>query len=557
MIDSVLSIRGLSLDYRTPGGTQRAVNEVSLEVRRGEVLGVVGESGSGKSTLAYQMLGYRQPNARLAAGSVMFHGTDIASLDTAGLQQLRGNRISFVPQNPTTALNPAMTVGDQIAEVLRKHKRMGRVAIEQRFAALMDQVGLGQIPGVADRYPHRLSGGQQQRIAIAMALACDPELVILDEPTTGLDVTVQQQVIELLKSLRAARGVSMVYVTHDLPLLRQIADRLAVMYRGEVVEVGDAEQVFTRPHHAYAKALLAAVPLFQAAPEAAAAAAPVEPLLTATDLSIAYGRRRGFLGIGRSEGARVVPDVSLAIGRDETLALIGESGSGKSTIARALCGLVPPASGEIRYRGEALAGRLEDRAADERREIQYIFQNPDASLNPRMRVADILARPLDVFFGEKGRVVRPKVEKALADVHLNLAYLDRYPHELSGGERQRVAIARALIAEPSLLLCDEVLSALDVSVQARVLDLLRELRARTGVSMLFISHDLGVVRSLADRVGVLYRGELVEVGPTEQIYTAPRHPYTQRLLAAAIGTHGAPVAPAPEPPAILRKEARG
>ncbi len=542
-----LSVRGLTLDYDTPGGVQRALADVGLDVLRGEVLGLVGESGSGKSTLAYQMLGYQQPNARRISGSVVFEGADIATLPTDALQRLRGNRISFVPQNPTTALNPAMTVGDQIAEVLRVHKGLGRDAIAARFALLMDQVGLAAIPGVAERYPHRLSGGQQQRIAIAMALACEPEMIVLDEPTTGLDVTVQQQIIALLKTLRASHGVSMVYVTHDLPLLSQIADRLGVMYRGELVEIGEASQVFQQPHHPYSKALLAAVPLFQPAPaRAAPQKAAGAPVLSAEKLTIAYGARRGVLGIGRNAGNTVVHGVDLSIGRDETLALIGESGSGKSTIARAICGLVAPRGGSILYQGRGLAPTIEQRPSQERHEIQYVFQNPDASLNPRMRVGEILARPLDVFFGERGAKVLPKLEKAIADVRLDPAYLDRFPHELSGGERQRVAIARALIAQPKLLLCDEVLSALDVSVQARVLELLRELRAETGVSMLFISHDLGVVRSLADRVGVLYRGEMVETGPTEQIFTRPQHPYTQRLLAAATGVHSAPEQPTPQ-----------
>ncbi|WP_137387870.1 dipeptide ABC transporter ATP-binding protein [Rhodoligotrophos defluvii] len=540
MSKACIEVTGLTLDYRTPVGWQRAVNDVSFDVRRGEVLGLVGESGSGKSTVAYQLLGYRPPNARLRSGRVLFEGTDIASLPLAELQKLRGNRISFVPQNPTTALNPAMTVGDQIAEVLRAHKRLDRQGIDARFVQLMAQVGLGAIGDIARRFPHRLSGGQQQRVAIAMALACEPELVVLDEPTTGLDVTVQQQIVELLRSLRSSRGVSMLYVTHDLPLLRQIADRVGVMYRGELVEIGQTEQIFTRPRNPYARTLIKAVPLFQPAP-----VRPVElgqtqqPLLAADKLCIGYGGRRGLFGIGQAQGTTVVHDVSLSIGMDETFALIGESGSGKSTIARALCGLVAPLSGTILYREKPLAPTIGERTADQRREIQYIFQNPDASLNPRMRVGEILARPLDVFFGERGRQVRAKLEKALEDVRLDPAYLSRFPHELSGGERQRVAIARALIARPSLLLCDEVLSALDVSVQARVLELLKELRARTGVSMLFISHDLGVVRSLADHVGVLYQGRLVEVGPTEKIYTSPEHPYTRRLLAAAVGTLGA------------------
>ncbi|MEP9387276.1 ABC transporter ATP-binding protein [Mesorhizobium sp. KR9-304] len=545
--EACIEVRDLSIEYRTPAGWQRAVDRVSLEVRRGEVLGLVGESGSGKSTLAYQLLGYRPPNARCAGGSVLFGGVDVAALPVEALQKLRGNRISFVPQNPTTALNPAMTVADQIAEVLREHRKLDAEAIQVRIGELIGQVGLSEVPDVGGRYPHRLSGGQQQRIAIAMALACEPELIVLDEPTTGLDVTVQQQIVELLKTLRTTHGVSMVYVTHDLPLLSQIADRLAVLYRGALVEIGAAEQVFSRPRHDYTKALIAAVPLFRAAPERPVRRAPSETgLLSVSAVRIAYGGRRGLFGIGRAAGTEVVHGVDFSIGRDETVALIGESGSGKSTIARAICGLAPPGAGAIRYLDKVLAPRLEARPSSQRREIQYIFQNPDASLNPRMRVGEILSRPRDVFFGERSASVAARVDKALDDVRLPAEYAERFPHELSGGERQRVAIARALIAEPSLLLCDEVLSALDVSVQARVLELLRDLRARTGVSMLFISHDLGVVRSLADRVVVLFNGDLVEAGDTEEVFQRPRHPYTQRLLAAALVAH-APAAPVTEP----------
>jgi peptide/nickel transport system ATP-binding protein len=529
-----MEIRDLSVVYRTPTGTQCALANVNLKVLHGEVLGLVGESGSGKSTLAFQMLGYLQPNATRVGGSVFFNGTNVATLPAKQLQRLRGNRIGFVPQNPTTALNPAMTVGDQIAEVLRVHKGLDRTSARKRIAGLMQQVGLNAVSGIAERYPHRLSGGQQQRIAIAMALACEPKLIVLDEPTTGLDVTVQRQIIELLKDLRDSHGVSMVYVTHDLALLRQIADRLGVMFRGELVEIGDAEEIFTQPRHQYTRELLAAVPSFQSAPHLSPAKQVGEvSVLSARELRITYGARRGLLGIGGGAGTEVVRGVELTIDKDETLALIGESGSGKSTIARALCGLVEPRNGTIRYQGRILAPTVERRQSQARREIQYIFQNPDASLNPRMRIREILARPLDIFFGERGRRIIPKLEKAITDVRLPSAYLERFPRELSGGERQRVAIARALIARPSVLLCDEVLSALDVSVQASVLELLRELRKRTGISMLFISHDLGTVKALADRVAVLYRGEIVETGPTEQIFARPQHPYTRLLLSAA------------------------
>jgi peptide/nickel transport system ATP-binding protein len=526
MADPVLQIDDLSIDYRTDAGWTRAVDGVSLRVGSGEVLGLVGESGSGKTTLGLTALGYLPANARAASGQVLVEGQPVLSLPRPALQRLRGARIGFVPQNPTTALNPAMRVGPQLAEILRAHTDLASDAVATRCRELMSGVGLPDPVGALRRFPHQLSGGQQQRVAIAIALACNPALIVLDEPTTGLDVTVQRQIIALLSELRATSGAAMLYITHDLPLLSSIADRIAVLRGGALVEDGPAGAIIASPRAAYTRALVAAVP----DPDAAAPVRRVEaaPILTARDLRIGY-RRGWWPGTPPSV---VVDGVSLDLAGNEVLALIGESGSGKSTTARALCGLIAPLSGEIRYEGRGLSPRLGDRSDTELRGVQYIFQNPDASLNPRATIGQSLARPLSVFQGVSGRAARERAASALAEVELPADYLDRYPAELSGGQRQRIAIARALLAEPRVLLCDEVLSALDVSVQARVLDLLTRLRTERDMAMLFISHDLAVVRGLADRVAVMQSGRIVETGRTDEIFRAPQHPYTQALLSA-------------------------
>jgi peptide/nickel transport system ATP-binding protein len=595
----LVQVVDLDFAYRQGDGWSQVLYDVNFSIARGEAFGLVGESGCGKSTVAYQLMGYRRETSRILNGAVLFQGIDLAACERPELDRLRGNRVSLVPQNPTTALSPGMRVGRQVMEVLEFHEAFGGNETE-RCEELFRLVGLPDPARIGRRYPHQLSGGQQQRVCIAMALACNPDLLVLDEPTTGLDVTTQEQIIELLADLRTRLGTSMLYVTHDLGVLAQIADRVGVMYAGRMVEIATTRDLFAKPRHPYTRGLIASIPQidrirrktgailrgllrrdrlppgcpFQPrcdhAEESCAinrqrleaagphhevacqrwrdiAASPAlartgesedlreirpEPLLRLDSVRLGYGTRRTWLGAGARPLPDVVSDLSFEIREGETFALVGESGSGKSTVARAVSGLLVPKEGEIRFEAKVLPGPVARRPADLRRRIQYIFQNPDASLNPRARIGSILTRPLEMFTDLGRAAMEEKVAAALEDVQLDASYAARFPDQLSGGERQRVAIARAIIADPKLLLCDEVLSALDVSVQANVLSLLQRLRSEHNLSMLFISHDLAVVRSLADRVGVLFRGRMMEIGPVEGIFKPPFHPYTHELLMA-------------------------
>lgn len=595
----MIAVEDLTIEYDTASGALKAVSGVSFALGRSEILGVVGESGSGKSTLAMALLDHVAGNGRVAGGRILFEGADLLALDPADRNAFRGKRIGLVPQNPATGLSPHLRIGAQYAELVRQHG-VASTGEEARQHAITDLslVGLPTPERLLQRYPHELSGGQQQRVCIAMAIACRPELLVLDEPTTGLDVTTQVRIIDLLKDLRSRFGVAMLYVTHDLGLLAQIADRVGVMYAGRLVEIAPAERLFSAPRHPYTRALIASAPSLEERPAGARplrgllersklppgcpfaprcdfaeamcsehpqslepvtsahavacrrwrfittiAGAPTDdrsvpprreagPLLELASVGLAY-RKRGLIGrIQKGKSGKVVDDLSLTIDKSEIFALVGESGSGKSTIARAIAGLLAPAEGEMRFAGRPLPGRLRERPLALKRSIQYVFQNPDASLNPRERVLSGLARPLRLYFHSRKAGLAARVAEALQEVRLDPSYSVRFPPELSGGERQRIAIARGLIAEPSLMLCDEVLSALDVSVQASVIDLLARLRAETGVAMLFISHDLAVVRHLADRTAVLFRGRIMEMGRTEELFEPPFHPYTEELLLA-------------------------
>jgi peptide/nickel transport system ATP-binding protein len=599
--DTLVKVDGLTIDFWSNDRWNNVVNNTSFELARGEALGLVGESGCGKTTMALALLGFQRPGSRIRSGAIHFGGRDLAHLSRRELQKVRGRRISLVPQNPTTALSPGLRVGDQLVEAMTVHGAGASNADRRRrVRELIVHVRLPDPDRTAQKYPHQLSGGQQQRVVIAMALACDPELIVLDEPTTGLDVTTQAQILDLLRRLRAELGMAMVYVTHNLGVVAAVCDRVGVMYAGELVEDAPVRELFSRPRHPYTRGLISAVPSIaephrsrevvlrgllkrselpmgcRFAPRCDFAEAacfdelqillPVgdahgvacrrvedvdrlavgtgspasyvplaegadESLLDVVDLSISYDRRRR-LSLVSWDPQVIVRDVTFDLRGRETFSLVGESGSGKSTIARTVGGLLGPLSGRITFEGRDLAATVGSRTKDVRREIQLVLQNPDASLNPRQRVHQIVGRPLELFFGLHGKARRAGVEKALEDVRLDAAFASRYPDELSGGERQRIAIARALAAKPRLMLCDEILSALDVSVQTSIVELLRELQAEQGIAYLFISHDLAVVRSLSHRVGVLYLGELCEVGTAEEVYAQPYHPYTHMLLSA-------------------------
>ena len=599
----VAQLDGVSLDYRQGDGWLRVLEGVSLDIAPGEVVGLVGESGCGKSTLGGLLLGYRHPNARVVDGRAVFEGTNLLELDREALDRIRGRRVALIPQDPTTALNPSMRVGGQIAEVLRVHGQSASPAeASERAVEVLGNVNLPDPPSIARRFPHQLSGGQQQRVTIAMALACNPSLLVLDEPTTGLDVTTQDQILRLLIGLRSRLGMAMLYVTHDLGVVAQIADRVCVMYAGYVVETAPTVRIFHHPRHPYTQGLIASIPRIELdgqrtgtplrgllrrselppgcpfaprcdfaeptcaenhqqleaiepdhqvacerwqeavtdevdtgeayAPAPGAGVQAGEPLLALEGVSLRYGSDGPLERLAGKTAPIVVHDVSLTIGRGEVFALVGESGSGKSTIAKAISGLLAPASGRLLFDESPLPGTIGERSTQLKRRIQYIFQNPDASLNPRARVRTSLARPIKKFFAARRSEIASLVEAALDDVRLPEGYAARYPDQLSGGERQRVALARALAAKPDLLLCDEVLSALDVSVQANILGLLGALKHDTAVTMLFISHDLAVVRSLADRVAVLFQGRLCEVGDKDDVFAPPFHPYTFSLLQA-------------------------
>lgn len=588
---ALLQVAGLSIGAPAP-----IVEGVSLSLAPGGSLGIAGESGSGKSTLLLALMGICKPGLRVLAGTVQFQGRALLGQSDAALADLRGGPLALIPQNAGTALTPSIRVGAQIDEVLRLHGTLNPAQRQARIVELLAQVRLPDPAALLRRYPHEFSGGQVQRVAIAMALAGNPRLLLLDEPTTGLDVTTQLGVLELLADLRRDTGVAMVCVSHDLGVLARLCDQVAVMYAGRLVEQGPASRLLRAPRHPYARALLAAIPRLGAGtipgaipgrPPAPGAAVPgcrfaprcpvatpdctattprpdalgtachhpqtgvpqppaglgavplapdAAPVLRIEALTMRY-RRPGLWR--RDPGPAAVQDVSFDLHRGEILGLVGESGSGKSSILRAIAGLWPLAAGRITGPGGAdLSRPLGARPRDRLRIVQLVFQNPDASLNPRHDVARILAQPLGLYFRLGPMQMRARASALLAEVRLDDSYLPRHPGQLSGGERQRVAIARALAAEPDVLLCDEVTSALDVSVQASVLRVLRDLGIQRQVATLLVSHDLAVVQALAHRIAVLRQGRLVEIGPAQAVCSAPQDPYTRALVGAVLDPHG-------------------
>ena len=520
----MLSVDNLSVSFVTRMGTTRAVDGVSFAVEAGRTTAIIGESGSGKSVACYSLLGLvPRPPGRIDGGRALFEGRDLLQLPERELRRVRGRDIAMVFQDPMTSLNPYMTIGRQLMEPLRYHRRVGRGAARQRALALLEEVGIRDPHSTFDNYPHQFSGGMRQRVMIAMALINEPKLLIGDEPTTALDVTIQAQILELLAAIQRRRNLGLVFISHDLAVVADIADHIVVMEQGRVVESGNRDAIFRDARHTYTRKLLAAIPA-GAEPDAPP---PGEPLVRVSDLYVTFRDGR--------QTVNAVNGVSFDIHRGEVLGLVGESGSGKSTIGRALLRLVPPRSGHIGFRGTDIT-RLDGRELTRtRRHMQFIFQDPFASLNPRMTVHDTLAEPLLLHGLADRRSVTKQVHKLMDDVGLARHFARKYPHEFSGGQRQRIAIGRALATRPDFVVADEPISALDVTIQAQILDLLRHLVADYGLTMLFISHDLAVVREIANRVLVLYRGEVVEQAQTNALFETPRADYTRRLLEAIPG----------------------
>ena len=521
----LLTFRGLGVQF----GAIEAVRDFSLNVTPGETAAIVGESGSGKSVAMLAALGLL-PKTASATGRVVFEGQDLLALDRHALDRIRGKAISIIFQEPQSALDPLFTVGSQIAAVLRHGRGLGRRAAKARAVELLDETGIPEPARRASSYPHELSGGQRQRVAIAMAMACEPKLLIADEPTTALDVTVAARILELLADLKARHGMALILISHDLGLVRRVADTIHVMKKGRLVESGRASDVVDAPQHPYTLRLLAADRLPPPVPRSSQGSSDT-PLLAATDILVRYRLRGGLWPKARWFTA--VDGVSLTVDRGETLGIIGESGSGKSTLGRALLRL-EHSTGDLRLDGRDLQRMSPAAVRPLRRDLQIVFQDPFASLSPRLPLGDIVSEGLRVH--EPGCGPRERSRRAalaLEHVGLPAAFATRLPHELSGGQRQRVAIARAMILSPKLVVLDEPTSALDRSVQADILTLLRRLQAERGLSYLFISHDLAVVRSMADRVAVMKDGRLIETGPTASVFDSPRETYTAQLIQAA------------------------
>ena len=531
MTEPLLTVSDLRVSFRTAKGEFEAVKGVSFEIAKGETLAIVGESGSGKSTIAASINRLLAGNGRISGGSVQFDGRDLVALGERDLNALRGAQIGLVPQDPMSNLNPMHRVGQQILEALQTHG-VGGSKKRERVIELLEQVGIPEPERRYEQYPHEFSGGMRQRVLIAMGLACQPQLLIADEPTSALDVTVQRRVLDRLDALTTEYGASVMLITHDLPLAVERADRVLVMYRGEIVEQGAAREILENPQHEYTQRLVSAAPSFMAnslVAQAASAGDAPQPIARVSDLGKSYRIR------GQAEPFWAARGVNLSIARGETVSIVGESGSGKSTTAKVLLGLEDASEGTVEIEGRDISrmGRRELMAV--RRKVQPVFQNPYASLDPRYTVGEVIEEPLRVHkLG--GRMDRAKrIAKLLDDVQLPTEYADRYPHQLSGGQRQRVAIARALALDPQLVVLDEAVSALDVLVQAQILELLTELQRELSLSYLFISHDLAVVRMISHRVHVMQRGQIVESGTPDEIFENPQTECTRDLLASIPG----------------------
>ena len=554
MLDQpIAEIRKLRVEFQTKDGPVVGVEDVSFEVRPGETVCIVGESGSGKSVSSLSLMRLVEfGGGKIAGGELLFdrrdgHKLDLAKADQDLMKQIRGNEIGMIFQEPMTALNPVFTVGRQLTEGLRIHKNMSKAQAEARALELLKQVRIPEPERRLKQYPHELSGGMRQRVVIAMAMACEPRLLIADEPTTALDVTIQAEILALMDRLKRETGTAVMFITHDMAVVAQMADRVVVMYRGNKVEEGTVTEIFENPRHDYTKALLAAVPKLgemrgKSAPEPMKLLgvegqniAPIpgteDVLLTVRNLTTRFPVKGGLLRRTISN-VHAVEDVSFTLNRGQTLSLVGESGCGKSSAGRSILRLVEPLSGEVDLDGVDIMKLDQNGLRKARLDMQMIFQDPFASLNPQMQLVDQVAEPMRNYGVASGSELQDRVAQLFDKVHLPRSFMRRYPHEMSGGQRQRIAIARALALNPKLIIADEAVSALDVSVQAQVLNLMMELQSELGLSYLFISHDMAVVERVSHHVGVMYLGRIVELGPRARVFENPQHPYTQALMKA-------------------------
>jgi len=554
----LLSIKNLSIDFHTESSITNALKNITIEINSGEVVALVGESGSGKSITALSILQLLpSPPAKYTSGEIIFteenNSIDLLKRSRYEMQNIRGNKIAMIFQEPMTSLNPVLTCGSQIQEALIQHKKINKREAKKQTLEWFDKVKLPTPSNMYDRYPHQLSGGQKQRVMIAMAMCCEPSLLICDEPTTALDVTVQKTILQLLKELQQQSNMGIIFITHDLGVVAEIADRAVVMYKGEIVEQNSVKEIFFNPQHAYTKALLACRPVnhergkrlpivsdfMEISTTEKKQETPTEKKGTSTDnvlkienLSVWFPTEKSIFGKTLTY-TKAVDDVSFDLYKGETLGLVGESGCGKTTLGRTLLRLIEPTSGKIIYNGVDLTAKKRDEIRALRKEMQIIFQDPYSSLNPRITIGSAIAEPLkvhDINSTEKQR--RDKVADLLEKVDLKAEHFNRYPHEFSGGQRQRIVIARALALNPSFIICDESVSALDVSVQAQVLNLLNDLKKEFGFTIIFISHDLSVVRYISDRIMVMNKGKIEETGAADSVYFNPQSDYTKRLIAS-------------------------
>ena len=518
MTENMLEIQNLLIEAEIEGAWKPIVNGLSLNLKKGEIVGLIGESGAGKSTLGLAALGYTKPGCRIVSGSIRFDGQELTTLPEPELRKLRGVRVSYVAQSAAAAFNPAHRLIDQFSETSIQHGRMNASEADQRGRELFRQLELPDPDHFGERYPHQVSGGQLQRAMTAMAMGCQPEIVVFDEPTTALDVTTQIEVLAAIKEAVHARGSAAIYITHDLAVVAQVADRIMVLRYGDLVEEGETRDLLSNPTQEYTKRLLAVRSLR----EERSAQASDAVVLKVDGVTARYP----------NADQDVLEGVSVEVERGKTVALVGESGSGKSTLARVITGLLPPMQGQVSYKGEILSADLRDRGKEDLRRIQMIYQMPDVALNPRQRVRDVIGRPLEFYLSMRGKEKAARVAELLEQIELPVDFEERYPAQLSGGEKQRVCIARALAAEPDLIICDEVTSALDQLVAEGILELLQRLQNELGVSYLFITHDLATVKAIADDIVVMYQGKIVEQGPKQEILTPPHEDYTALLLAS-------------------------